>query len=165
MQLSPLQQKDIEDSLWVVNSALKKQGLSNNEDLRQSAILYMCKCRLRFDPQKHIMWTTFAYRNVYLYIKRFIRKEKEKQAYVINKDIFDMEDYLSIEKPKTNSLICYHLIMEQCNKEELKILKLMKEGYNRIEIAEILNCSQSKVYKKVRALRKRVGGLKNILKK
>jgi RNA polymerase sigma factor (sigma-70 family) len=163
MQLSPSQQKDIEDSLWVVNSALKQQSLSNNEDLRQSAILYMCKCRLRFNPQKHIMWTTFAYRNVYLYIKRTINKERKKQSKIIDKDIFEMEDYFKVDKPKVNSIISYKLIADACNEEDIKILNLMKQGYSQIEIAEKLNCSQSKIYKRFKAIKEKIKGLKNIL--
>ena len=42
--LTKEQQHTIENSIWVVNTALQKQGLSSDEDLRQSAILYMCKC-------------------------------------------------------------------------------------------------------------------------
>ena len=156
MQLSPLQQKDVEDSLWVVNSALKQQGLSNNEDLRQSAILYMCECRLRFDPQKHIMWTTFAYRNVYLFIKRMACKERKKQSNIINKDIFDMEDYFKVEKPKTSSVATYQLIIKSCGKEDAKILKLIEQGYSQVEISKILNCSQSRVYKRFRRIKENV---------
>ena len=36
--LSDEQRETIENSLWVVNTALKNQGLSSDEDLRQSAI-------------------------------------------------------------------------------------------------------------------------------
>lgn len=156
MQLSPLQQKDIEDSLWVVNSALKQQGLSNNEDLRQSAILYMCECRLRFDPQKHIMWTTFAYRNVYLFIKRMACKERKKQSNIINKDIFDIEDYFKVEKPKTSSVATYQLIIKSCGEEDAKILKLIEQGYSQVEISKMLNCSQSRVYKRFRKIKENV---------
>ena len=156
MQLSPLQQKDIEDSLWVVNSALKQQGLSNNEDLRQSAILYMCECRLRFDPQKHIMWTTFAYRNVYLFIKRMACKERKKQSNIINKDIFDMEDYFKVEKPKTSFVATYQLIIKSCGEEDAKILNLIEQGYSQVEISRMLNCSQSRVYKRFRKIKENV---------
>ena len=80
MQLTAIQQKEIEDSEWVVNTALKRQGLSCNEDLRQSAILYMCECLLRYDPTKGIKWTTFAYKNVYLFIKRTYKKENKRKS-------------------------------------------------------------------------------------
>ena len=71
-----------------INTALKKQGLQENEDLRQSAILYMCKCLERFDPTKNIKWTTFAYKNIYLYIKREHNKEAAKQALLISTELF-----------------------------------------------------------------------------
>lgn len=161
MQLSPLQQKDVENSLWVVNSALKQQGLSNNEDLRQSAILYMCECRLRFDPQKHIRWTTYAYRNVYLYIKKVVKRERKLEAKFVNKDIFDMEDYFKCEKPKDSQMFTYQAILKTCDKEDIIILELIKQGYSRLEIAKALNCSQSKIYKRFRAIKQRVNGLKN----
>ena len=63
MKLTNEQQKQIENSLWVVNTVLKKQGIDYNEDMRQSAIMYMCECLLRYDPDKGVKWTTYAYKN------------------------------------------------------------------------------------------------------
>ena len=73
MQLTAIQQKEIEDSVWVVNTALKRQGLSCNEDLRQSAILYMCECLLRYDP-KALNGPLLLIRMFIYILKELIRK-------------------------------------------------------------------------------------------
>ena len=39
--LTKEQQNIIENSIWVVNTALKKQGLQKDSDLRQNEILYL----------------------------------------------------------------------------------------------------------------------------
>ena len=97
--LSDEQRDTIEDSVWVVNTVLKKQGLENDEDMRQSALLYMCKCIQRFDPSKNIKWTTFAYKNIYLFVKRNFKKQQEKSIPTVSENMFylaDKEDDIEI---------------------------------------------------------------------
>lgn len=145
--LSSEQQDIIENSIWVVNTALKKQGLQADEDLRQSAILYMCKCLERFDPNKNIKWTTYAYKNVYLFIKRNHLKEFRANSHIIPDDIFNLvepiheEDCFAIDGSSPIILA----IREQCTEEECQVLDLKLQGYKRAEISQIMRCSTSKV--------------------
>lgn len=145
--LTEEQQKIIEDSIWVVNTALKKQGLSYNEDLRQSALLYLCNCIKRFDPSMNTMWTTFAYKNIYFYIKRLRAKEKEKECMVFAKEIEEMENYFEYNNINENGDNKLKLLKIKtfCNDDEKEIINLKLKGYNGKEIANIMGCSVLKV--------------------
>lgn len=151
MQLTAIQQKEIEDSVWVVNTALKRQGLSSNEDLRQSAILYMCECLLRYDPTKGIKWTTFAYKNVYLFIKRTYKKENKRTQYECDCD----DDLMLIGVPieqKQDAFVVKD-IMALCTPTEQKILMLKLQGYKHEEIGLKLHCSISKINNYMQSIR------------
>ena len=142
MQLTAEQQQIVEDSIWVVNTALKKQGLSADEDLRQSAILYMCKCLLRFDPEKNIKWTTYAYKNVYLYILRVHRKEVQKKSRVMGEDLFAV---LHKDMDFNESVIILDKVFSLCTPEERQVLELKRQGYRSAEIGQILGFTHAKV--------------------
>lgn len=151
MQLTAIQQKEIEESVWVVNTALKRQGLSCNEDLRQSAILYMCECLLRYDPTKGIKWTTFAYKNVYLFIKRTYKKENKRTQYECDCD----DDLMLIGVPieqKQDAFVVKD-IMDLCTPTEQKILMLKLQGYKHEEIGLKLHCSISKINNYMQSIR------------
>lgn len=151
MQLTAIQQKEIEDSVWVVNTALKRQGLSSNEDLRQSAILYMCECLLRYDPTKGIKWTTFAYKNVYLFIKRTYKKENKRTQYECDCDDDLMLIGVPIEQKQDTFVV--KDIMALCTPTEQKILMLKLQGYKHEEIGLKLHCSISKINNYMQSIR------------
>ena len=70
MGLTDEQRKRVEQSAWIVNSVLKEQQLSYDEDLRQEGLLWLCKCAQRFDPTRGVKWSTYAYGSVFLRVKR-----------------------------------------------------------------------------------------------
>lgn len=143
-KLTPEQQKLIEESMWVVNTVLKAQGEQNNEDLRQDATLYMCKCAMRFDPSKHIKWGTFAYKNVFL----FVRRERVK-AY--NQSIMESEtEYIEALSPADLEMDFavkndVNKLKSVCNKDERIVLQMKLDGFTGNEMAHKMNCSKSKI--------------------
>ena len=149
--LSLEQQKTIENSIWVVNTALKKQGLQADEDLRQSAILYMCKCLERFDPTKKIKWTTYAYKSVFLFIKRTHGKEMKKKSMIVDDDVCNFtrnEPIIQpIEEQYEMSDSSYRLdrIRAVCSAEEKRVIDLKLQGYKVVEISALMRCSTSKI--------------------
>ena len=146
--LSKEQQDIIENSIWVVNTALKKQGLQSNNDLRQSAILYMCGCIQRFDPTRNIKWTTYAYKNVFLFIRRQHRKEMERASFLVDEDFFDIDPSIYTQESPQEfdfSRCRVEKIMKVCTDEEKNILKLKMQGYKCEEISQILHFSTSKI--------------------
>lgn len=142
--LSTEQQNIIENSIWVVNTALKKQGLQADEDLRQSAILYMCKCIQRYDPEKHIKWTTFAYKNVYLFIKRTHIKRMVKDNLIADVDVYT--PILSINNlSNLDNVLFLENIKCLCTAEERQMLELKRQGYKIMEIGKIMGCSARRI--------------------
>lgn len=147
--LTDKQRLIIEDSLWVVNTALKRQGLQKNEDLRQSAILYMCECLERFNPEASIKWTTFAYKNVYLFIKRTNRKQMLKRSFEVYDCIEQLPESVYESNYNEFSIKPKRSIQEVkriCNEEEKKIIELKLNGYNAREISKILNIKTLRVH-------------------
>lgn len=146
--LSKEQQDIIENSVWVVNAVLKQQGLQGNCDLRQSALLYMCRCLEKFDPQKNIKWTTYAYKNVYLHVKRLHRTELAKQSHLISDDIYSIEPVLP-SKFNGHQQISYRNALENikklCTPAENRFIELKLLGYKRAEISKIMQCSTNKI--------------------
>ncbi len=143
-KLTAEQQKLIEESMWVVNTVLKAQGVQNNEDLRQDATLYMCKCAMRFDPSKHIKWGTFAYKNVFL----FVRRERVR-AY--NQSIMECgieciealsPAYLETDFSVKSSV---SQLQNVCNEDERTVLDMKLAGFTGNEMAHKMNCSKSKI--------------------
>ena len=163
--LSLEQQSIIENSLWVVNTALKKQGLQKDEDLRQSAILYMCECLERFDNSKNVAWTTFAYKNVYLYIKRTANKQKVKNAAIIGCDIFDVPEAVAtplkenLEKETNDDLV--NKIKSKCTKDEIKVIELKLQGYKGFEISKIMGWSTRKTNIFIKSIKEKAARVKN----
>lgn len=157
--LSLEQQEIIENSLWVVNTALKKQGLQADEDLRQSAILYMCKCLERFDPSKDIKWTTYAYKSVFLFIKRTHGKEMKKRSMFIDDDIFNLIEPVSslIDEPTMFNEGKYIIdsIKAVCSPEESQIIELKRQGYKVVEISSIMKCSTSKINGRMQSIKEK----------
>lgn len=146
--LSLEQQNIIENSIWVVNTALKKQGLQGNKDLKQEALLYMCQCLERFDPTKDIKWTTFAYKNVYLFIKRVHNKEQKKLTMIVSDDVFSIKEpvKMPLEEPEMiNESKLVNAIKDLCSPEESRLIELKLKGYKVCEISKLMKCSQSKV--------------------
>lgn len=157
--LSLQQQETIENSLWVVNTALKRQGLQADDDLRQSAILYMCKCLESFDPTKNIKWTTYAYKNVFLFIRRTHGKEMRKLSMVVEDDIYDIKEPLKIplEEPLVSNESKYRVerIKAILDPKERQILELKLQGYKFAEIGELMGWSISKVNNCMRAIKEK----------
>lgn len=146
--LSKEQQSIIEDSIWVVNTALKNQGLElspKTEDLRQSAILYMCKCLERFDPTRNIKWSTYAYKNVYLYIKRQNKREiRCRQHEIEDEDIYKTLEEYEAETDNQARLII-DKISQKCTPRERELLDLKLKGYKGREIGVIMGISISRI--------------------
>ena len=108
----------------------------------------MCKCLERFDPTKNIKWTTFAYKKVFLYIKRVHKKEIKQHSYLIDDDIYIAElsaQPINEQKMFNEAEFMLEHIKTICTPEECRILDLKRQGYKGFEISQIMNCSTSKI--------------------
>lgn len=138
----------------MVNTALKQQGLSTDKDLRQSALLYMCICLERFDPTVNIKWTTYAYKNVYLYIKRKHYADLKTSNRETEFD-YSAERACETEWDILDKVLVSE-IMQSCTAAERAILCLKMHGYTHAEIGKALGCSVWTVNRKVADIKKRV---------
>lgn len=155
-----LEEKNIiEDSTWIVNTVLKRQGLQCDDDIRQSAYLYMCKCIKKYDPTLQIKWTTYAYKSVYLYVKKVHAREIKKATAITDEDISDIKDLVLCNKqgisPVPNAKYVLDEIMTLCTPRERKLLELKMQGYKRQEIALIMNCDVEKIGLMMRTIKKK----------
>lgn len=142
MKLTQQQQDEIERSLWVVNTALKKQNLEHDKDLRQDAIVYMCKCITNFDPKQGIKWTTYAYRSVYLFIKRKHAKQVIKESRL---DGDDALEFLEDNHGNEDAKVFVELLKAQCSPTERKILQCKLDGYYFYEMRKILSLNRTTI--------------------
>lgn len=157
--LSAEQQKIVssEDSLKLVNSILKKLGIRNDEDLRQDAMYYLCKCISRFDPEQGTKWTTYAYKNVMMYVKSTKKRQMQKQIHSIDFTSFadnTADLVISRQQPKVSLTF-----LNQCNAEERNILRLRYLGYKVHEIGAMYGCSRQYVSQRLKEIREKL--LKN----
>lgn len=142
MALTDEQRKIIEESMWVINTVLKAHNLAHDEDMRQQAILYMCECIERFDPSKNAKFSTYAYKNIYLYVLRK-KKALPKCEDEREEPSFDF-DFLTIKEfEKTLSTI------------EAKLLYYKCLGFRRKEIMAEMTLSPKRYTSLLKSIRKK----------
>lgn len=155
MQLSIEQQGMVESALWVVNFALKQYNQPHNEDLKQSTILYLCKCVQGFDPSQGVKWTTFAYKNAFFYIKRSIKKEKEKVQALYSENIEDFESYIGTEDVFCEDKFTLENLYKRLTETERKVLELRKQGFRVDEICSMTNYTLTKVKRTFKSIKEK----------
>ena len=139
------QQQMVLDSSWVVNTALQRLGVKHDEDLIQEGNFYLCKCSQNFNKEKNVLWSTYAYKSVYLYLKRVIKKRNEtlNKTSCIEKaleiPIFDEYEYINTNNDIDN-----------------EILRLKVEGYTIKEISKIVGCSLVVVSKRINSIKETI---------
>lgn len=154
--LTEEQQKLVEDSLWVVELALKRLSLLNNNDLRQQARLYLCKLVSRFDASKGVKWSTYAYKSVYFHIKWRLKVEHRKNFDTVEKlDYYDLYDQPFEEFPggqlETQEQV--GVLLQRCSPDERVVAKLIMQGYNHREIAKLMHKSRVRVVEMVKNIK------------
>lgn len=156
-KLSPDEKNEIEQSLWVVNAVLKKQGQSGDEDLRQEACLYLMECYRRYDKRFGVKWTTYAYKSIYLFVKRSIASKKKEENTVVGGETYETAKAANGKEEEYN--IGYKELYEICNEQERKVLELRYIGYTRPEICEEIQTSEYYVNGIIKTLKEKAKNL------
>lgn len=158
-RLTAEQQKLVKNSLWVVNTVMKAQNLEGNKDIRQQALLYMCKCAMRFDPTRGVKWETYAYKSANLYIKRIVAKERQKHSCIesIEELTHAESDLFGYIEPEieNNAKYIVDTLKSRCSPEELQILTMTECGYKGYEISRELKCSASTLKMRMDSIREK----------
>jgi RNA polymerase sigma factor (sigma-70 family) len=164
--LSKNEQEIVTKSLWVVNTAFKKLGLpiKENEDLRQDAILYMCKCVQRYDKLKDTKIETYLFKNIYLYIKRQYYKEKRKQIMIKDIDIASLSTSLKeppqATKDQNESKYLIKQIKAILTPFESLIIDYKLKGYTCPEISKLTKKSVHIINNHVKKIKSKARELK-----
>ena len=150
------QQDKIINSEWVINSVLNKLGCLGNEDLKQSAWMYMCQCIQRFDSTKDVKWTTFAYKNILLYIKRMRSEQRKKDNMIIDEDAYDLVETYDIEENVSHETMQkLRNLYEVCNDDERRYMDLKVAGYKNHEVRVIAGWGKRKLYKNIKRIKEK----------
>ena len=148
------QQNLIEKSMWVVDVALAKQNMQDDEDMRQEALLYLCKCLERFDKSKGVKWTTYAFKSVYLFLKKRKLSDNARKRREICCD--------SLPEPKNGDLMyseinnTENIVETVCTPLERLILDLREKGYKCAEIGAIIKLSVKDIYKCSKRIKEKI---------
>lgn len=141
MGLTDEQRKRVEQSAWIVNSVLKEQQLSYDEDLRQEGLLWLCKCAQRFDPTRGVKWSTYAYGSVFLRVKRLhdiARIDTAKYACYIQQSIALLDRCLFARYTNEFAKSKCRRIARECSEDERTVLTCKYLGYTWEETAQLM---------------------------
>lgn len=157
--LSAEQQQIIQDSVKIVNTVLKRMGIKRNEDLRQEAILHLCKRIDNFDPKRNTKWSTYAYKITETHLKTILGRQSEKDRHFTNlSSCVDNPDDFVVAKGVPLETALYR-ILETCTDEEKEIVRLRVKGYKIREIGEMYGQHRHYISKKLRNIKEKL--LKN----
>ena len=68
--------KKVEENLPLVTFSLNKLGVAFDEDYFQQGVLELIRCVDRFDEKKGIKFSTYAVKNIKLFLKEYIVRDK-----------------------------------------------------------------------------------------
>lgn len=153
--LTAEQKKDIEESAWVVNAVLKRLGLSKDADMRQTAYLYLCESRQRYSPDHNTKWTTYAYKNVYLRVRKEQRRQHAyDERFVSDTDfLFDCEVDDEIKGIDDRQMI--DCASAHFTEREKKVVSMQAQKYTLKEIGSEIGFSTTTVQNTIASARKK----------
>ena len=128
-----LDKKRIEESTWIVRAVVNRLS-PHDDDLLQSIYLYLCKCVERFDEERGIKWSTYAFKSAYYYGLMFLKQESRLQCQELTEDILadeSIEEDIEIKELLSG-------LMSRLTYLQQKIVKLKYEGYKNNEIRNAL---------------------------
>lgn len=157
MRLTAEQQGLIEKSQWIVNDVLKYYGVGYDNDLRQAAMLYMCKCLERYEPERG-KWETYAYTNVKYYVVKYMRRQKAERARTVAQDE-DTSELPSTEADATERRADARLrvkrMLECCDAEERGVVIRLLAGHSKSRVARRIGKSPQTVSGIIRSVREK----------
>lgn len=156
VELNDEQRRAIEDSQWIVNDVLKHYGKSYDNDLRQSALLYMCKCVMRYEPQKG-KWETYAYANTGYFVWKQIKRqnaEKERTAKEAAEDMVNTESE-DIDGTITAKSLVEKLKANSTDRERI-VIDLLLAGHKKSEVARKIGKAPQTISGIVESLRRKI---------
>lgn len=128
--LSEEQREFIEHNTWIVDAVLRKLGQSHNEDLRQEGLL--CLCKLVDKDIQHATWQTYAYKTIFLNLRRKVMQEQERKDHtILTQEVKYYKEHNTKSRTDERLKEIYHL----CTPQEQQLVRLYLEGYTTYESA------------------------------
>ena len=151
----------------LVYSELKKLKLPRDDDLFMTGIYGLCRAVVKYDRSKQVTFSTFAVPLIHNEIVRPFRKKRIVPAMSIDeplreypdlclKDaIPDRRDYemCAICKIGTNRV---ENVLGELTYKQARVTKLLLDGYERPEIARMLNVSHQNVSDMMIRIRRKI---------
>ena len=154
MKLSNKEKEIIQNSLWVVNSALKSLKLERDKDLRQDCILYMCHCLKRYDKSKGVKWTTYAFKCITMYASRENAHRKQVDSHLVFQGGTVGEEVAVITDSDDHYVKDFLAVLSsQLNDFDKQVLALKVKGYYLKEIATELQAPRHIVSESIHIIR------------
>lgn len=159
MQLTPEQQKLVEDNHNLIYSFLNSHRLSI-DDYYDVAAIGLCKAAYHFDPAKGIAFSTYAYKLIQNEILREMRKNNNishggnvpdvslQEPTTQDDDTLTLGDMIPANYGNPEDALAVdsiHNAIDKLDPKHREIMKLFISGYKQGEIANIVGTSQANV--------------------
>lgn len=160
MQLTETQQQLLLEAKWVINTVLVQLGERGNSDYKQIAFLYLCSCVKRFNPNKGVKWTSYAYSSVYWKLKKQQASDKRKAENQVS-----LTNIYSLSSPQQSSqseaVFELNRIKEVLNERERFFIDQLLKGYTLTEIGKMINLSHTSASKVWHSIKEKASQFKN----
>ena len=152
--LTDEQRKTVEESMWVVDAVMHRLSI-RDEDTKQELLYWLSWSIEKYDPQREVLWTTFAYTCVYRRALNIMRKKENPcLSYDGFFSIADTEDLYEKADENMDARRAFAML----NKEEQAVATCicdgmsMREtsaqtGYNLKKVFELWHIAKEKVRK------------------
>lgn len=165
MELTQAQQDLVEKNINLVYKIVTRMNMLGNEDAIQEGLMGLCVAAARYDCNRN-KFSTFATHYIRGYIMHYLKdqdivrpfRDHGEWKYANVKLIGDEEVF-------TDTKEYYERISEECDMERIvnhlddsdKLLyQMIKEDMTQMEMARVLNCSQTTIVIKSNRLKKRL---------
>lgn len=130
----------------IVNQFFVPDGLER-DDLVQAGLIGIWKAGKKFNPNKNVKFTTYAYVAARNEILGLLEKHSKFQQ-----EAPELKDHHAVPYEMERDVL-HRIIKEDLEKEEKTLCRLLYEGYTQQEIAKIFDTSQPNICKRIRRLR------------
>lgn len=151
----------------------KLENASMEDDLIQIGLMTLWKCCIKYDPERGVQFSTYAYNAIYKSMMCAMVREKRKTAFIIslNKQVnseveecpITYEDIIASPVNVASQVEIDDIVKQiakTLGKNSEKVVEMIREGHSQVDIAKELDITRAYVCKILKRFRKK---LKNTL--
>lgn len=152
----------------IVYSIYNKEFTNHTElkdDLIQVGLIALWKSANKFDPNRGVKFSTFAYRSIENNMKCFSVRSYKKTCCVLSlsepvgdgessyEEVLaspvNFEDSVEIDE-------IFHQLFKELDEQQKSVIQAVIDGYKKTEISQIMNLSKAKITKILKDFRKKL---------